>query len=63
MAEQKNGTTTRWAIGIIVSILFALIMGAYALAGNAMGKATASETDIGWIKSSLERIETNLGIK
>ncbi len=60
MAE-KNGVTWR-AIGILVTILFALIMGAYTLAGNAMSKATASETDITWIKSSLERIENKLGI-
>ena len=60
MAES-NGSKSMW-LKVIIGFLFALIMGAYTLAGAANIKATASETDISWIKASLTRIEDSLKI-
>ena len=57
-------------MGIIITILFALIMASFTMAGNALSKANenkgdiqAVQTDIGWIKDSLIRIEKTLGTK
>jgi len=68
MAET-NGT--KWVsikmFGIIVTILFSLIMGAYTVAGQAFTRAgdidseqSSMKTDISWIKDTLIRIEDKL---
>ncbi len=65
-----NDNYIKWKpLAIIITILFALIMASFTLAGNALTKANgnsgdikAVQTNIEWIKDSLERIEDKLEI-
>ena len=69
MSEVKNGDKYVGIkmFGIIITILFSLIMGAYTLAGNALNKANENTSeqhslsaDMDWVKQALIRIENKI---
>jgi len=68
MSEVKNDNYVGLKVfGIIITILFTLIMGAYTLAGQALSKAgdvdseqSSMRSDMEWVKQALIRIESKL---
>ena len=66
--SEKETKYVRWTIFIwAIGILLTLFVAATSMAGNALSRTGSTEgdvksiqTDIAWIKSSLQRIETSL---
>lgn len=69
MEEEKTKRSVPWSVFVwAIGILLVLFLSAMTMSGNALSKAgdnsgdiKETQTNIDWIKGSLERIEKSIG--